>query len=146
MAVCAWLLQVNASPSMTSTTSADRLLKWQVVHDTLSIVAPPAAAHTTPTASTTQHTGASAASSSGIKSSSHSVSLARSPSKKGAGASRQQQRQYEAAVGCMQLIHHEGLDTARRPGRHSKLLAASGANAAVGSPTSAVRKRILLHG
>ena len=33
-------LQVNASPSLTSTTSADRIMKYNLIHDTLSIVVP----------------------------------------------------------------------------------------------------------
>ena len=32
--------QVNASPSLTSTTSADRIMKYNLIHDTLSIVVP----------------------------------------------------------------------------------------------------------
>lgn len=34
-------LQVNASPSLTSTTPADRLLKARVIHDTLRLATPP---------------------------------------------------------------------------------------------------------
>ncbi|XP_068761499.1 polyglutamylase complex subunit TTLL1-like isoform X1 [Montipora capricornis] len=35
-----WLIEVNASPSLTSTTSADRIMKYNLIHDTLSIVVP----------------------------------------------------------------------------------------------------------
>ncbi|XP_027038138.1 polyglutamylase complex subunit TTLL1-like isoform X3 [Pocillopora verrucosa] len=35
-----WLIEVNASPSLTSTTSADRIMKYNLIHDTLSIVLP----------------------------------------------------------------------------------------------------------
>lgn len=39
----AWrsLVQVNASPSLTTTTKADRLLKFKIINDALSIVTPP---------------------------------------------------------------------------------------------------------
>ncbi|GIL66458.1 hypothetical protein Vafri_19962 [Volvox africanus] len=36
-----WLIEVNASPSLTTTTQADRLLKHRVISDTLNIVTPP---------------------------------------------------------------------------------------------------------
>ncbi|KXJ10393.1 probable tubulin polyglutamylase TTLL1 [Exaiptasia diaphana] len=35
-----WLIEVNASPSLTSTTSADRIMKYNLIHDTLNIVVP----------------------------------------------------------------------------------------------------------
>ncbi|GMH42391.1 hypothetical protein BSKO_10310 [Bryopsis sp. KO-2023] len=35
-----WLIEVNASPSLSATTKADRLLKCKVIHDTLSLVIP----------------------------------------------------------------------------------------------------------
>ncbi|KXZ54003.1 hypothetical protein GPECTOR_5g114 [Gonium pectorale] len=37
----AWLIEVNASPSLSTTTQADRLLKHRVISDTLDIVSPP---------------------------------------------------------------------------------------------------------
>lgn len=117
---------------MTSTTSADRLLKWQVVHDALSIVVPsnPAAAGCPASSSSHQHT----------------ASPMKSPRKK--GAALQQELQYPVAAGCMQLIHHDGLDAAaagRKPGKRKKI-PADAAGAAFGSPSAAVRKRIVLHG
>ncbi|GFR46693.1 hypothetical protein Agub_g8312, partial [Astrephomene gubernaculifera] len=36
-----WLIEVNASPSLTTTTQADRLLKHRVISDTLNIITPP---------------------------------------------------------------------------------------------------------
>lgn len=35
-----WLIEVNASPSLTSTTAADRIMKYNLIHDTLSIAVP----------------------------------------------------------------------------------------------------------
>ncbi|CAD7702065.1 unnamed protein product [Ostreobium quekettii] len=35
-----WLIEVNASPSLSTTTKADRLMKCKIIHDTLSLVAP----------------------------------------------------------------------------------------------------------
>lgn len=35
-------MQVNASPSLTTTTKADRLLKFKVINDTLNVVTPSA--------------------------------------------------------------------------------------------------------
>lgn len=35
-----WLVEVNASPSLTTTTKADRMLKFKVINDTLDIVTP----------------------------------------------------------------------------------------------------------
>ncbi|XP_048579251.1 polyglutamylase complex subunit TTLL1 isoform X2 [Nematostella vectensis] len=35
-----WLIEVNASPSLTSTTSADRIMKYNLIHDTLNIAVP----------------------------------------------------------------------------------------------------------
>ncbi|KAG2482988.1 hypothetical protein HYH03_018114 [Edaphochlamys debaryana] len=36
-----WLIEVNASPSLSTTTQADRLLKHRVISDTLDIISPP---------------------------------------------------------------------------------------------------------
>lgn len=36
-----WLLEINASPSLTVTTELDRNLKMQLLQDTFAIVAPP---------------------------------------------------------------------------------------------------------
>lgn len=36
-----WLIEVNASPSLSATTSEDRMLKTRLIHDTLNIVIPP---------------------------------------------------------------------------------------------------------
>lgn len=36
-----WLIEVNASPSLTASTETDRTLKMGVVHDTFQIVVPP---------------------------------------------------------------------------------------------------------
>mmetsp|Transcript_16308 Transcript_16308/g.35273 ORF Transcript_16308/g.35273 Transcript_16308/m.35273 type:complete len:440 (+) Transcript_16308:120-1439(+) len=36
-----WLIEVNASPSLTTTTQADRLLKFKVINDVLNLVTPP---------------------------------------------------------------------------------------------------------
>ena len=35
-----WLIEVNASPSLTSTTTSDRMLKTEVIDDLLNIVCP----------------------------------------------------------------------------------------------------------
>ncbi len=35
-----WLIEVNASPSMTSTTQSDRAMKHMLINDTLKIVVP----------------------------------------------------------------------------------------------------------
>ena len=35
-----WLIEVNASPSLTSTTSADRIMKYTLIDDVLKIVCP----------------------------------------------------------------------------------------------------------
>lgn len=37
---CARLFQVNASPSLTSSTANDRILKYNLINDTLNIVTP----------------------------------------------------------------------------------------------------------
>ena len=36
-----WLIEVNASPSLTASTDIDRTLKMNVIHDTFQIVVPP---------------------------------------------------------------------------------------------------------
>ena len=36
-----WLIEVNASPSLTTTTEIDRILKMSVLHDVFHIVVPP---------------------------------------------------------------------------------------------------------
>ena len=36
-----WLIEVNASPSLTASTDIDRTLKMAVIHDTFQIVVPP---------------------------------------------------------------------------------------------------------
>jgi len=36
-----WLIEVNASPSLSTTTDMDRSLKMSVINDTFSIVVPP---------------------------------------------------------------------------------------------------------
>lgn len=36
-----WLIEVNASPSLSATTEADRTLKHRVIHDTLAVAVPP---------------------------------------------------------------------------------------------------------
>lgn len=36
-----WLIEVNASPSLTASTESDRLMKMQVLNDTFNIVVPP---------------------------------------------------------------------------------------------------------
>lgn len=36
-----WLIEVNASPSLSATTEADRTLKNRVIHDTLAVAVPP---------------------------------------------------------------------------------------------------------
>ncbi|KAL3133904.1 hypothetical protein ABBQ32_008359 [Trebouxia sp. C0010 RCD-2024] len=36
-----WLIEVNASPSLSATTQSDRLLKCKVIHDTFQLVTPP---------------------------------------------------------------------------------------------------------
>ncbi|KAA0191267.1 hypothetical protein HAZT_HAZT000530 [Hyalella azteca] len=36
-----WLIEVNASPSLTSTTANDRILKHKLIDDTLNVVLPP---------------------------------------------------------------------------------------------------------
>lgn len=36
-----WLIEVNASPSLTSTTSSDRIMKYKLMNDVLNIVIPP---------------------------------------------------------------------------------------------------------
>lgn len=36
-----WLIEVNASPSLTSTTSADRIMKYKLISDVINIVIPP---------------------------------------------------------------------------------------------------------
>jgi hypothetical protein len=117
---------------MTSTTSADRLLKWEVVHDALSIVVPNTQTDTTrpPTTSSSRNR----------------ASPIKSPIKK--GAAQQQTQRYPAAAGCMQLIHHDGLEAAaqaRKPNKKMQL-SADAADAVLGSPSAAVQKRIVLHG
>jgi hypothetical protein len=36
-----WFVKVNASPSLTSTTSADRIMKYKLISDVINIVIPP---------------------------------------------------------------------------------------------------------
>lgn len=36
-----WLIEVNASPSLTSTTSSDRIMKYRLINDVINIVIPP---------------------------------------------------------------------------------------------------------
>lgn len=36
-----WLIEVNASPSLTSTTASDRIMKYQMISDSINIVIPP---------------------------------------------------------------------------------------------------------
>ena len=36
-----WLIEVNASPSLSSTTVADRILKYRLINDIMNIVLPP---------------------------------------------------------------------------------------------------------
>ncbi|CAH1797496.1 unnamed protein product [Owenia fusiformis] len=36
-----WLIEVNASPSLTSTTSSDRIMKYKMINDTINVVIPP---------------------------------------------------------------------------------------------------------
>lgn len=36
-----WLIEVNASPSLSTTTESDRILKMGLINDTLEIVVPP---------------------------------------------------------------------------------------------------------
>ena len=36
-----WLIEVNASPSLTTTTTTDRILKTQLIHEVLSLAVPP---------------------------------------------------------------------------------------------------------
>lgn len=36
-----WLIEVNASPSLTSTTSSDRIMKYKLINDVINIVIPP---------------------------------------------------------------------------------------------------------
>ncbi|KAJ8298806.1 hypothetical protein KUTeg_022866 [Tegillarca granosa] len=36
-----WLIEVNASPSLTSTTSSDRIMKYKLMNDVINIVIPP---------------------------------------------------------------------------------------------------------
>jgi tubulin polyglutamylase TTLL1 len=40
-ALKSWLIEVNSSPSLTSTTEWDRILKMSLINDTFSIVVPP---------------------------------------------------------------------------------------------------------
>ena len=35
-----WLIEVNASPSLTSTTAADRIMKYKLINDVINIVIP----------------------------------------------------------------------------------------------------------
>ena len=35
-----WLVEVNASPSLTATTSSDRIMKHTLIHDVLSVLCP----------------------------------------------------------------------------------------------------------
>lgn len=35
-----WLIEVNASPSLTSTTAADRVMKYKLISDVINIVMP----------------------------------------------------------------------------------------------------------
>jgi len=36
-----WIIEVNASPSLSATTSADRIMKFSLVNDVINIVVPP---------------------------------------------------------------------------------------------------------
>lgn len=36
-----WLIEVNSSPSLSASTQSDRVMKAKVIHDVLSLVAPP---------------------------------------------------------------------------------------------------------
>jgi len=36
-----WLIEINASPSLSTTTETDRILKMQVINDAFNIVVPP---------------------------------------------------------------------------------------------------------
>lgn len=132
-------VQVNASPSMTSTTPADRLLKWSVVHDALSIVVPQTPQPTSSCAGMQQSAALPPSSS----------SRQNSPSKHGRIAQQPQLPQYAHAVGCMQLIHHDGLevmDKCRQPGKAAGLKPGNAVDAAPSSGMAASRKHVILRG
>jgi hypothetical protein len=128
---------------MTSTTAADRLLKWQVVNDSISII--------TPQTHAAQAGSSCPAAAAGAHSRRHkSAAGTKAHSQKAATMQQQLQQQvYPAAVGCMQLLHHGGLEAPiniKRRRKTSKLPAADAAGAAAGSPAGAKGKRVVLHG
>uniref|UniRef100_A0A383V6V1 Tubulin--tyrosine ligase-like protein 9 n=1 Tax=Tetradesmus obliquus TaxID=3088 RepID=A0A383V6V1_TETOB len=123
-----WLIEVNASPSLTTTTKADRLLKFKIINDALSIVTPPS-------------WSGSGAGSSGKGS---------SRNRKSAAADRQ----YPPALGCMQLIHDERseADGSRRTTGEAVVTGDKGSAFGGGAATSrqladaSPRKVVVLHG
>jgi len=125
---------------MTTTTPPDRLLKWSVVHDVLSIVVPQ-----TPQPTSSAGMQQSAA----LRPSSSPSSRQNSPSKHDRIAQQPQVPQYAHAVGCMQLIHHDGLevmDKCRQPGKAACLKPGNAVDAAPSSGMAAYRKHIILQG
>lgn len=137
LCMCVCVLQVNASPSMTSTTAADRLLKWQVVHDALSIVVPPQQQQRQPQ----QQQG----------STSISTDTGSSPLKPAAGkqAAQQHSRQpYPCAAGCMQLIHMEAQESSSKKAKRARKLPGKPNKDAVTGSTvaAAAHKRAVLRG
>eukprot|EP00878_Enallax_costatus_P021946 GHUV01023261.1.p1 GENE.GHUV01023261.1~~GHUV01023261.1.p1 ORF type:complete len:202 (+),score=84.85 GHUV01023261.1:416-1021(+) len=113
-----WLIEVNASPSLTTTTKADRLLKFKVINDTLNIVTPP---------SWNASVGGPDHDSTGSR-----IGTPHSP-------------RYPAAVGSMQLLYDE---TEAAGSRRTTGEAAGGGSAQTsqfGAATEAA-KRVVLHG